>query len=501
MDKGGLRLLAGWTEKLSKPLLSKTSFWPALATLFFGSFVGMYHVVSLNVSLPGFMGIFHTDLGRVQWIVTGFSLACGVIAPAAGYAENRFGGKKVFLSCLLGITVTSLLCALSWNIYALIAFRILQGLFCGLIQPVSLAFIYRTVPVEKQPMAVSIWSFSTILGTALAPSVSGWLQGYDWHWIFLVTVPIGILAFIIGIRILPSSPVNKETKLDRTGLALAAVGSLSLLLLFGNIYAWGWHSAAFWVCLVTGLACAVLFVIHQLRSDAPLLQLRLFRNRTFAVSLVISLILSVALYSGIYFIPLYLAEIHALSSFHIALLFLPGAACLTCATFFSGRYYNKLGPAALAIAGCIILIATTYLFSRLQLSTSLLTIMIIIAIRNTGTGLALTPVTNAGMMAIPKELSGHASALINWLRQIFSSMALGLFTSLFYARLAAHQARIGEGEEVFPKAYTMSINDAFFISCVCILSALPLAFLLRKQQAGSKEADPAKLKKTVPTEG
>ncbi|OBZ11332.1 DHA2 family efflux MFS transporter permease subunit [Bacillus sp. FJAT-26390] len=484
---------AGLTEKLNKPLSANQSFWPALATLFFGSFVGMYHVVSLNVSLPGFIGIFQTDLGKVQWIVTGFSLACGVIAPASGYAGDRFGGKQVFLFCLSGITVTSVLCALSWNIYALIAFRILQGIFCGLIQPVSLAMIYRTVPPEKQPIAVSIWSFSTILGTALAPSVSGWLQGYDWHLIFLVTVPIGILALMIGIRILPSNPVNRETKLDRTGLALAALGSLSLLLLFGNIYAWGWRSAAFWICLIVGLGSAAWFVIHQLRTPAPLLQLRLFRNKTFTVSLIISLILSVALYSGIYFVPLYLSQIHHLSSFHIGLLFLPGAACLTCATFFSGRYYNKFGPAVLAIVGSTILILTTYMFSRLQLTTSLLTIMIIIAIRNTGTGLALTPVTNAGMMAIPKELSGHASALINWLRQVFSAMALGMFTSLFYARLAIHQARSsGTGSEpVEPHAYTMSINDAFLLSAVIIVAALPLALLLRKRRRTSSSSKQA----------
>lgn len=479
---GGRMLSAELIEKRTEPLYAKASFWPALATLFFGSFVGMYHVVSLNVSLPGFMGIFYTDLGKVQWIVTGFSLACGVIAPASGYAGDRFGGKQVFLFCLAGITITSVLCALSWNIYALIAFRILQGIFCGLIQPVSLALIYRAVPPDKQPLAVSIWSFSTILGTALAPSVSGWLQDYDWHLIFLVTVPIGILALVIGRRILPSNPVNKETRLDRIGLALAALSSLSLLLLFGNIYAWGWRSAAFWLCLTVGLSSAVLFVIHQLRTETPLLQLRLFRNRTFAVSLIISLILSVALYSGIYFVPLYLAEIHSLSSFHIGLLFLPGAACLTCATFFSGRYYYKFGPAALALVGGSILIVTTYLFSRLQMSTSLLTIMIIIAIRNTGTGLALTPVTNAGMMAIPKELSGHASALINWLRQIFSAMALGLFTSLFYARLAVHQARIGESPADYQAAYTLGINDAFLFSAIIIVSALPLALLLRAKK-------------------
>ncbi|MEI0737663.1 MFS transporter [Paenibacillus sp. JTLBN-2024] len=150
-------------------------FWPVLLTLFCGSFVGMYPMVSLNVSLPGFIGIFHSGLGTVQWIITGFTLAFGMIAPVSGYLSNRFGGKRMFLLSLAGITVSSVMCSLSWNIQALIFFRILQGVWCGLIQPVSLAMIYQTLPRGRQPLAVSVWSFSTVLGMAVGPSVSGWL--------------------------------------------------------------------------------------------------------------------------------------------------------------------------------------------------------------------------------------------------------------------------------------------------------------------------------------
>lgn len=469
---------------------AKPRLWPVLATLFFGSFVGMYHVVSLNVSLPGFITIFDTELRTVQWILTGFSLASGVIVPVSGYAGDRFGGKRLFLFCLAGITISSILCALSWNIYALVGFRIVQGLFCGLIQPVSLAMIYQLVPSDKQPFAISIWSFSTVLGTAIAPSVSGWLQSYDWHLIFLVTVQIGIFVFIIGCRLLPINYPNRRAKLDFPGLLLAAVASLAVLLLFGNMQQWGMHSALTWICLTIGLGCGIAFVLHQLRTPVPLLQLKLFRNTIFTASLAVSLVLSVGLYSGIYFIPLFLGEIEGLSSFHIGLLFLPAALCLTCATLLSGHLYAKLGPVKLVVAGSIILIVTTYHFSHLKPGTSISSIMLWLALRNIGTGLAMTPATNAGMMAISKELSGHASALINWLRQVFTAMTLGLFTSFFYARLQHHQSRLHEQpithseDWIYTTAYTTSVNDALLIASTILTIALPLTLLLRRKKSG-----------------
>ncbi|MWV44513.1 DHA2 family efflux MFS transporter permease subunit [Paenibacillus sp. HJL G12] len=471
-------------------------FWPILATLFLGSFVGMYHVVSLNVSMPGFIGIFHTELSTVQWIITGFSLACGIIAPISGYVSDRFGGKRIFLFLLLGITVSSLLCALSWNIYALIGFRILQGLFCGLTQPISLAMIYQVLPRAKQPFAVSVWSFSTVLGTAIGPSLSGWLQQHDWHLIFLVTVPVGIAAWVAALLLLPTDLIRERRRLDMAGFALAASGSMALLLLFGNMHQWGPNSPLTWISAAAGGLCALFFIIHELRTETPLLNLRLFRNPVFAVSLGVSLILSFALYSGVYFIPLFLEEVQGLSSFQVGLLFLPAAACLTLATFLSGKLYPSWGPATLIAAGSLILLVTTFHFSGLRADTTLLSVLIWMSIRNVGTGLALTPATSAAMAAVADHESGHASALINWLRQVFSSVSIGLFTSFFYARMHVHETGLtgaeASGREsglLHLTAYTKSIDDAFLFASAGVALAIPLALLLRSKRMRHRTED------------
>ncbi|KAF9119808.1 hypothetical protein BGX30_003609 [Mortierella sp. GBA39] len=425
-------------------------------------------MVSLNVSLPGFIGIFHTGLGTVQWIITGFTLAFGMIAPVSGYLSSRFGGRRMFLLSLAGITVSSVMCSLSWNIHALIFFRILQGLWCGLIQPVSLAMIYQTLPRGRQPLAVSVWSFSTVLGTAVGPS---------------------------DVR-------GPQKRLDSAGLLLATVGSLAILLLFGNLHAWGMRSVWTWGSLLIGGACTALFIRVELRAKEPLLNLRLFGNFTFAASLGVSLILSFALYSGVYFVPLFLEEVQGLSSFQVGLLFLPAAACLTLATFLSGKGYRTFGPAALIALGSLILLVTTFRFSRLGTETTLVSVMIWLAIRNVGTGLSLTPATSAAMAAVPQSESGHASALINWLRQLFSAGALGMFTSVFYTRMSVHESRLhanyaAQGTEwIRREAYTRSIDDAFLFASALVALAIPLALLLRKR----KEAAGAGPRLEQPTE-
>ncbi|MBB3112494.1 EmrB/QacA subfamily drug resistance transporter [Paenibacillus phyllosphaerae] len=463
---------------------SPASFWPVLVTIFLGSFAGMYHVVSLNVSLPGFIGIFDTELRVVQWMLTGFTLASGIIVPVTGYAMKRFGSKRLFLLAIGGITVSSLLCAISWNVESLIAFRVVQGAFCGLIQPVSLALIYRVIPEDKQPLAVSVWSFSTVLGTAIGPTLSGWLQSFDWPLIFLVTVPVGIGAWVAAAIVLPQDQANRGAKLDLVGLVLATGGSLSLLLLFGNMTSWGWKSGLTWSMLIIGAGGMAAFVWQAGRSRHPLLELKLLRNPRFALSLAASMILSFGLYAVVYFMPLFLVELKGMTPFRVGLLFLPAAACLTGATFFSGRAYAKLGPVKLIIAGSVILFVSTYYFSHLAAGTSLGVIMVWLAIRNIGTGLAMTPATNASMSAVPQELLGHASALLNWLRQVFSALSLGICTSMFYARLSAHQqAMADEGSvpasERYQLAYMMSIHDVFFVASVVVAAVIPIALLIR----------------------
>ncbi|GIP59248.1 DHA2 family efflux MFS transporter permease subunit [Paenibacillus sp. FSL W8-0186] len=461
---------------------------PVLYVLILGSFISVYNTCSMNVGLPAFIDIFDSDLATVQWLMTGFTLATGVIIPLSGYLGDRFSHKQVFLYSIAGLMASSALCAVSWSIYSLIAFRILQGVFCGIIQPVTLTIIFQAIPKQQRNVALSFWSASSILGPALAPTISGWLLGHNWHWMFLVLVPVSILTLWMGVKWIPRDPPSASGPLDRLGLMYAVCGSLALLLYFGNIHQWGLWSYRSAFVLILGLASSLLFVRHELRVKAPLLHLRLFRSRIFMSSILVSAILIIGLYSGIYFVPLYLQEIHRMSPFEVGLLLLLPSLSSGAATLLAGALYPRIGAFRLVIAGAVLIVLASWQFSFLALDTNLAYVAFWMAVRYIGIGLSMTPAMNAGMHAAAAEWYSHASALINWLRQIFGALALGLFTSLFYARQNLHitvlqqSAATPSAEWIRLSAYTLGIDDSFVVAALLVLLSLPLALLLRERR-------------------
>lgn len=470
-------------------LTSEASYSLILVIIFIGTFAGNYNLVSLNVALPGFVTVFNVSMQHVQWIVTAFNLAAGVVIPVANFVIQRFGIKQTFIYTLTGISISSLLCSMSWGIESLIAFRVIQGLFCGLLQPISLAMIYMLFPKEKQAFALSIWSFATVFATSIGPTLSGWLLMYNWHYIFLVTVPIGTLIIIIAIICLPRvAAVHTET-LDWIGLISVTIGSFCLLLFFGNMSTWSFLSLQAQLTLWVGLIGITFFVIWQFRTAKPLLHLRLILNPIFAISLLISICITFGLYAGVYFVPFYLVEIKHLSTFHAGLVFMPAAVLLSCATLLNSFFYRYVTPAKLLLIGGTLLLATTYVLSELTLATSIVFVIMILAVRNFGTGISINPSTTISMSVIPKAYVASASTIITWLRQVMSAVVLGINTSIFNYSLNKnllhydYNASTSNARQIFEIAYLQSINDALKIAVYIMALTIPLTLVIIVIQA------------------
>ncbi|WP_246070593.1 DHA2 family efflux MFS transporter permease subunit [Paenibacillus kobensis] len=453
-----------------------------MAALFLGSFLSIYHVVSLNAVLPGFISIFHTDLQTAQWLMTGFTLATGMAAPLCAYLEERFGARRLFLLCTVMLTLCSIICSFAWNIGSLIVFRTLQGVFCGIMQPLTLSIIYGTLPKEQHSSALGWWTMSTILGPALAPTVSGWLLQSDWRLLFWVTVPLGLLVWWMGYTYLPHQAVRGAVKRpDIPSLCYVIGGTLSLLLVFSNLNRWGIASPALQALGISSVCLITLFIRRSLRIERPLLQLHLFANRTFTASLSASLILITGLYSGIYFIPLFLQQVQGMTPMHVGLLLLPPALTMTLATTVASKLYARLGARKLLIAGTLLLLLATWQFSRLNEHSSHGFVMLWMAVRYMGIGLSMTPAMNAGMSAVEPRLSSHASALINWIRQAGGALAIGVFTAYFYARTNAYGGDPGH-YAADAHAYIRGLSDVFVLALVLTSFGLPLSLLLRRRR-------------------
>lgn len=424
----------------------------------------------------------------MQWMVTGFMLATGVTAPLAGYLGGRFSYKRLYLFALMGFTMFSLLCALAWDPTSLIVFRMLQGSCSGLIMACTMTIIFQVIPGERRPFAVSLWSLSAMVAPAIGPTFSGWLLQYaSWHWLFLINIPIGIIAVILTLTLIPYYRMNIPKSFDIPGLLTVVLGSLSLLTAFSQGNSWGWTSWKTLSLILLGVVLLVLFVLRELKAEVPLLNLRVFRNRRFTAMLSIYSLVTIAMYAGTYLTPLFLQTVEGATTLKTGLILLPSSILLALLSPIVGKLYPKFGPVKLISAGILFIFIGLFMLSRLQTNISYSFIMWAMVVRNLGIGLANVPSSTASMEEIPVEWSGHATSINNWVRNVLSSLGIAVFTSLLSSRSLLHSKELissgaSNTDSIRLLSFTMGVNDVFVVGSIIVLFGFPLMFLLRKKR-------------------
>lgn len=424
----------------------------------------------------------------MQWMVTGFMLATGVTAPLAGYLGGRFSYKRLYLFALMGFTMFSLLCALAWDPTSLIVFRMLQGSCSGLIMACTMTIIFQVIPGERRPFAVSLWSLSAMVAPAIGPTFSGWLLQYaSWHWLFLINIPIGIIAVILTLTLIPYYRMNIPKSFDIPGFLTVVLGSLSLLTAFSQGNSWGWTSWKTLSLILLGVVLLILFVLRELKAEVPLLNLRVFRNRRFTAMLSIYSLVTIAMYAGTYLTPLFLQTVEGATTLKTGLILLPSSILLALLSPIVGKLYPKFGPVKLISAGILFIFIGLFMLSRLQTNISYSFIMWAMVVRNLGIGLANVPSSTASMEEIPVEWSGHATSINNWVRNVLSSLGIAVFTSLLSSRSLLHSKELissgaSNTDSIRLLSFTMGVNDVFVVGSIIVLFGFPLMFLLRKKR-------------------
>lgn len=465
----------------------KVPFWPIMIAIFFGNFVSVLSTTTINIAVPLLMNHFHTGLHTMQWMVTGFMLATGVTAPLAGYLGGRFSYKRLYLFALSGFTLFSLLCAVSGNPLMLIIFRMLQGSCSGLIMACTMTIIFQVIPIERRPFAVSLWSLSAMVAPAIGPTFSGWLLQYaSWHWLFLINIPVGLVAIILTQLLIPYYRMNVPKSFDVPGLITVVTGSLALLTAFSQGSSWGWGSWRTLLLIAAGIVLLLLFVLHELRTEVPLLNLRVFQNRRFTAMLCIYSLVTVAMYAGTYLTPLFLQTVQGATTLKTGLILLPSSILLALLSPVVGKLYPKFVPVKLISAGIAFIFAGLFMLSRLHVDVSHNFILWAMVVRNLGIGLANVPSSTASMEEIPVEWSGHATSINNWVRNVLSSLAIAVFTSLLSSRSVIHSKELFESgaagsDSITLLSFTMGVNDVFVVAAIIVLFGFPLMLLLRRK--------------------
>ncbi len=488
----------------------------ALLTLIIGAFMAILDGSIVNVALPRMMAIFGSTADQIQWVLTGYMLTTGVVIPITGYLSDRYGGKKIYVLSLAAFTAGSALCSLAWSNNSLVAARVIQAVGGGMMMPVSMAMIYHIVPREKIGMALGIWGVTAMVAPSIGPTLGGYLvDNFSWQWIFTINIPIGIAAVFLSMAILEETPVKSGLKADFPGIILCAAGCFALLLALSEGQDKGWTSLYIVNLFIFSGFTLALFVIWELITDQPMLDIRLLKNITFAASLVCVSIATIGLFSVIFLIPLFVQNVQGLTPLQTGLLMMPAAFASGIMMPISGKLFDEIGALPLCLVGLTVTAITTFQLHTITYDISYSELQMTLIIRALGLGLCMMPLTTAGMNTIPHFLIGRASAMGNLVRQISASFGIAYLTYVMLHRQEYHAAVIADSVSwtspaagvmqqlqgllaqagyspqgaagilnglVLREALIRGLADAFVVSTVIIVIAIPFVFLLGKKR-------------------
>lgn len=453
------------------------SYWWAVIGVVLGAFVVILNNSLINVGIPTLMQIFHASEAQMTWVVTGYMITLGVIIPISGFVVDRWGTKRIYLIALLIFAAGAAGCTVATSVPLLILFRIIQALGGALIMPSSMTIIYRAVPFQLRGTALGLWGIAAMVAPAIGPTLSGYLLEYtSWHWLFLINVPVALLALGVGAWVLSETPTQKEEHFDFAGFIASTIGMVTLLLAFNEAKQLGWTSGLIIGFFIVAILSFVFFVRHELRVDEPLLQLRVFASRTFSWAMIVVAVTVVGLFCGVFLIPLYTQGALGFTPIETGLLLLPAAAATAVLNPIAGRLFDQYGPRWVVGSGVLIVAGATLGMAFWKPSTSFSTMLLWLLVRGIGLGMSNMTATSAALNTVRPEWIARASAINNVVRQVSGALGIALLTSLYSGRIDQLSARGFSQIE----AASLSFNRSFLIVALLSFCTVPLAFLLRR---------------------
>ncbi|AVX19553.1 drug resistance transporter, EmrB/QacA subfamily [Carboxydocella sporoproducens DSM 16521] len=472
--------------------------WLVLAVLVLGTFMAILDTSIVNIAIPKMMAVFCVGTEQIQWVLTAYMLTMGAIIPLTGYLSDRFGSKKVYIWALIAFTLGSAFCGLAWSNPSMVVARVIQALGGGMIMPVSMSILYQVIPQQERGLALGIWGIAAMAAPAIGPTLSGYIvEHLDWRLIFTINIPVGIVAVIFSFILLPEIPRRPVGKFDYLGVLFASVGLVSILYVLGEGASIDWNDIKNIFLLIFGGFFLLLFTVNELTHSDPLLDLRVLKIGPFTLSIVIASITNIALFGGIFLLPLFLQNLRGYTAMQTGIIMFPSAVATGLMMPIGGKLLDRLGPKPVVIPGLAILALATYELAHLSMETPQTTITWLLVLRGLGLGLAMMPASTAGMNAVPLPLVARASALSNVVRQVAGSLGITILTTFMQRRQALHYselaARVTEfnGQELYlywlygsvqKEALITAINDTLALTAVISCVALFFAFWLKKGQ-------------------
>jgi EmrB/QacA subfamily drug resistance transporter len=409
--------------------------WWTLAAVAVGLFMIMLDNTVVNVALPSMRRSLHMSLSELEWVVAGYALTFAAFMLTGGKLADYMGRRRIFMLGLVVFTGASLACGLAPNGGFLIGARVVQGLGGALMNPATLSIITATFPPRERGRAIGIWAGVSAMALAIGPLVGGLLTEHvNWNWIFFINVPVGVVGLVTAPLLIDESrDTSQEQRLDVPGLATSGLGLFALTFAFIEANSYGWTSWQILGSFAVAAVALVSFVLLEQRQRIPMLDLSLFRNRTFGGANASMLFVGLAMFGTFFYVSLYMQQVLGYSPVQTGASFLPLTLLIIVIAPRAGALTDRVGSRWLVGFGMTLLAVMLFYYSQLGANESFWKILPGLLIGGTGMGLTMTPLTAAAMSAVAVDKAGVGSAVLNSARQVGGSLGIAVMGAIVAA--------------------------------------------------------------------
>ncbi len=464
--------------------------WRTILVLLIAAFVVILNETIMNVALPSLMVELGVSANTVQWLSTAFLLTMAVVIPMTGFILQRFTTRFVFVLAMGLFSAGTLVAGLAPGFLPLLAGRIIQASGTAIMMPLLMTTILRLVPTHMRGSVLGTVSIVISVAPALGPTVSGViLQTLSWRFMFLLVLPIALVAIVVGARLLERGGEVRRSSIDALSVVLAAVGFGGFV--YGVSAAGEGPGAASRpeaiVPIVVGLLSLIVFVFRQRalqKTDNPLLDLRVFRFRMFSLSVGLFIIAMMALFGTMILLPIYLQNVRGFGSLETGLFLLPGGALMGLAAPFVGRLFDRRGPVPLTTIGASLIALMLWRLSTIDAVTATPVLLAYHLTLSAGMALLFTPLMTTAMNPLPPRLYSHGSAMMSTLQQVGGAIGVALLVTVMTTRAASL------GASVSPElAQAAGLRTAFAVGAAFALIAGALTLFLKRVAPEEAQAE------------
>jgi len=457
--------------------------WIVAIAVMFGTFMEVLDTTVVNVSLPHIAATMSATIDEATWVLTSYLVANAIILPMTGWLASTFGRKRLLMMSVTGFTITSFLCGIAPNLGSLIAFRILQGATGGALQPLSQAILLESFQPHERGKAMGFWGLGIVVAPILGPVVGGWLtETYSWRWVFYINLPVGIASIVMTQLFIfdPSYLRRQVEKVDYWGIGMLVVGigSLQYVLDKGQEADWFASRSILILSIVSAVTLLVL-LYHEWTTDHPIIDLRVFKERSYATGVFLMTMLGFVLYGSMVLLPVMLQTVLGYPAIAAGIAMAPRGIGSLVMMPIVGMLTSKVDVRKLLAIGFTVAGVTLIWLGQLNLQAGYWDIFWPQLLQGTGMALTFVPLTTVSMQAIPPERMGNATSLFNLMRNIGGSVGIAVTGTLLVRQRQTVAAVLGERVTAYdPESQAMlaQLKAAFMARGVDAVTATERAY-------------------------